>query len=251
MPQPQESTRSGTALIVRGIDFSYGRLQVLFDLGFDVTAGETLALLGANGAGKTTILRVVTGLERPQRGSVRLGGVDITSARAHRRAAMGIHMLPGGRGVFRSMTVQDNLEIAGYLYRRSPSEVSRRITGALEAFPVLKSRLGDLAGELSGGQQQILALARVLMHEPEILMIDELSLGLAPIVVEELLASIHTLKEAGQTMVIVEQSVNLALAIADRAVFIEKGRLRFEGNASELAGRDDLARTVFFSNQGQ
>ncbi len=233
------------ALQVNHVDFSYGNVQVLFDLSFEVYPGETLALLGTNGAGKSTALRVVTGLGTPQRGVVRLDGRTITFATPEQRAAMGIQMLPGGRGVFPSLTIGDNLRVGAYRYRRDPADVRRRIDRVVELFPALQGRLDERAGDLSGGQQQMLALARVLLHDPRILIIDELSLGLAPTVVADLLEHLETLRRAGQTMIIVEQSLNVALAIADRAVFLEKGQVRFEGPASELAERDDLARAVF------
>ncbi|MEM7286821.1 MAG: MFS transporter [Actinomycetota bacterium] len=238
------------ALQVNDIDFSYGRVQVLFDLAFEVKKGETLALLGTNGAGKSTILRVITGLNTPERGVVRMHGRTITFATPEQRAAMGIQMLPGGNGVFSDLTIRDNLVIGAYQYRSDPDDVERRIERVYELFPALGVREDARAGDLSGGQQQMLALARVMLHEPEILVIDELSLGLAPAVVQDLLATIDRLKEAGQTMIIVEQSLNVALAVADRAVFLEKGEVRFEGDAQELAERDDLARAVFLGTEG-
>jgi ABC-type branched-subunit amino acid transport system ATPase component len=163
---------------------------------------------------------------------------------------MGIQLLPGGRGVFSNLTVRDNFVVGAYAYRRDPDDVQRRIDRVLDLFPVLADRLNARAGALSGGQQQVLALARVMLHEPDVLIIDELSLGLAPTMVQSLLQSIDRLKKAGQTMVIVEQSLNVALAVADRAVFLEKGQVRFEGSARELAARDDLVRAVFLGPEG-
>ena len=238
------------AIQVADIDFSYGPVQVLFDLNFSVAKGETLALLGTNGAGKSTILRVITGLGTPQRGVIRLHGRTITYSTPERRTAMGIQMLPGGKGTFPNLTIGDNLRIGAYCYRHDQADVQRRIDRVVEIFPWLGDRLGDRAGDLSGGQQQVLALARVMLHEPEVLIIDELSLGLAPGVVQGLLENIEALKAAGQTMIIVEQSLNVALAVADRAVFLEKGQVRFEGPAQELMDRDDLARAVFLGSEG-
>lgn len=235
---------------VNNIDFSYGRVQVLFDMGFEVMPGETLALLGTNGAGKSTILRIITGLETPERGVVRMHGRTITFATPEQRAAMGIQMLPGGKGVFPAMSVRDNLVIGAYQYRQDQADVDLRIAKVFELFPALAGRQSEAAGDLSGGQQQMLALARVMLHEPEVLVIDELSLGLAPMVVQDLLATVDRFKAAGQTMIIVEQSLNVALAVADRAVFLEKGEVRFEGDAQELAERDDLARAVFLGTEG-
>ena len=146
------------------------------------------------------------------------------------------------------MSIRDNLEMAAYVYR-DRAEVERRINRALELFPQLVERLDDTAGDLSGGQQQMLGLAMALVHDPEILIIDELSLGLAPVVVQQLLEVVEELKARGQTMVIVEQSLNVALAIADRAIFMEKGQVKFEGPAEELLERDDLARAVFLGGE--
>jgi ABC-type branched-subunit amino acid transport system ATPase component/predicted MFS family arabinose efflux permease len=235
---------------LHGIDFSYGDVQILFDVSLEVARGETLALLGTNGAGKSTALGVITGLLTPERGVVRLNGRTVTFTAPEARARLGIQMLPGGSGVFRSMSVADNLLIGAHQYRRDPADVRRRIDRVYAMLPVLAERRHVTAGELSGGQQQMLALGRVLLHEPEVLLIDELSLGLAPSVVGSLLTIVEDLKSAGQTMIIVEQSLNVALAIADRAVFMEKGRVRFEGAASELAERDDLARAVFLGSGG-
>ena len=159
-------------------------------------------------------------------------------------------MLPGGKGIWPSMSIGDNLTIGAYNYRSDPADVARRTDRVLEMFPALADRLSERAGDLSGGQQQMLALARVMLHEPDLLIIDELSLGLAPTVVQELLEHIDTLRAAGQTMIIVEQSLNVALAVSDRAIFLEKGQVRFEGSAEELAARDDLARAVFLGKEG-
>ena len=238
------------AIQVADVDFSYGQVQVLFDLSFEVAKGETLALLGTNGAGKSTILRVITGLGTPQRGVVRMNGRTITYATPEQRARMGIQMLPGGKGTFPDLTIGDNLIVGAFRYRRDQADVQRRIDHVLEMFPALADRLDERASALSGGQQQMLALARVLLHEPEVLIIDELSLGLAPTIVQDLLVTIERLQAAGQTMIIVEQSLNVALAVADRAVFLEKGQVRFEGPAHELAERDDLARAVFLGSEG-
>ena len=239
------------ALAVSGVDFSYGHVQVLFGVDFHVDHGETLALLGTNGAGKSTVLRVVAGLGTPSQGSIRLNGRNITYTSPEQRSAMGLQLLPGGRGVFPTMTVAQNLEMGAYLMRHDPRLRQERTDRVLDLFPVLADRRRQLAGSLSGGQQQQLALARVMLHDPEVLIIDELSLGLAPIVVAELLDTLAHLKEqGGQTIVVVEQSLNVALQVADRAVFLEKGQVRFEGPAQDLAGRDDLARAVFLGREG-
>ena len=238
------------ALQVHNLDFAYGSVQVLFDVSFEVARGEVLALLGTNGAGKSTLLRAVSGLGIPDRGVVRLGGRTITYAEAEDRFAAGLVQLRGGAGVFEELTVADNLRASVLAAGLDEAEVEARSQHVLSLFPVLAERTGTAGREFSGGQQQMLALAMALMHEPEVLLIDELSLGLAPVVVQELLGVVERLREGGQTMVIVEQSLNVALAFADRAIFMEKGRIRFEGPAQELAERDDLARAVFLGGEG-
>ena len=233
------------------IDYSYGPIQVLFGVNIEVRRGETLALLGTNGAGKSTILRVISGLAIPERGVVRLKGQNITYVAPETRAArLGIMQLPGGKGVFPDLTIDQNLAVSARLNASSRAEVRTRVERVLALFPELAERRKQRANSLSGGQQQMLALARVLIHEPELLMIDELSLGLAPVVVERLLEVVEQLKARGQTMIIVEQSLNVALAIADRAIFLEKGEVRFEGDTQGLLERDDLARAVFFGTEG-
>jgi ABC-type branched-subunit amino acid transport system ATPase component len=225
-------------------------VQVLFDVNFEVHRGETLALLGTNGAGKSTILRVISGLEVPERGVVRLNGQNITYVTPEARARLGIIELPGGKGVFPNLTVAQNLAASARLLGKPGPETERRLAHVYELLPELEAHTDRLAARLSGGQQQMLALARVLLQDPDILLIDELSLGLAPIVVERLLAIVERLKSEGQTMVIVEQSLNVALSIADRAIFLDKGSVRFEGPARDLLERDDLVRAVFFGTEG-
>ena len=237
-------------LQVANVDFSYGSVQVLFDVNFEIFRGECVALLGTNGAGKSTILRVISGLEVPERGVVRLDGRNVTYVAPEQRVRLGIVSLPGGNGVFPGLTVGQNLAVSAWLGRGRTSDVRQHIEGVLELFPELEDRQKQPARSLSGGQQQMLALARVLMHRPEVLLIDELSLGLAPIVVQRMLQIVDELKARGQTMVIVEQSLNVALEICDRAIFLEKGEIKFEGAASELLARDDLARAVFFGTEG-
>ena len=249
----RKRTEDGEAppvLQVADVDFSYGPVQVLFDVNFEVRRGEVLALLGTNGAGKSTILRVVSGLGVPERGVIRLNGQNITYVTPEGRVKLGIVELPGGKGVFPTLTVGQNLSTSARLLKATPDELERRMTEVFELFPELDAHRRQLAASLSGGEQQMLALARVLLHKPEIVLIDELSLGLAPIVVQRMLAVVERLKAQGQTMVIVEQSLNVALAVADRAIFLEKGAVRFEGQAADLLARDDLVRAVFFGTEG-
>ncbi|HET6950702.1 MAG TPA: ATP-binding protein [Acidimicrobiales bacterium] len=238
------------AIQVSDVDFSYGPVQVLFGVGFEVQRGEVLALLGTNGAGKSTILRVIAGLGTPSRGVVRLHGTPITYVAPEQRVRYGVRLLPGGKGVFPQLTVRENLEVGAYVYRSDPADRARRIQRVLDLFGDLAGRLDQPAGSMSGGQQQMLALAITLLHDADVLLIDELSLGLSPIVVQQLLQVVEGLTREGMTIVVVEQSLNVALAMADRAVFLEKGQVRFEGRAEELAGRHDLVRAVFLGPDG-
>lgn len=231
------------ALELRGVDFSYGKVQVLFGVDLAVGRGETFALLGSNGAGKSTLLRVVSGLNRPDRGAVMLNGVPITATIAEQRVRLGIVQLIGGEATFPTMSVVENLRAGAYRYPRKESKA--RVDRALELFPMLADRRAALARDLSGGQQHMLALAIALMHDPEVLLIDELSLGLAPVVVQQVLDVVRDLKARNMTMILVEQSVDLALGIADRVVVMEKGEIRFAGTADDLASRDDLVRSAF------
>jgi len=246
----QETPARVPALQVADVDYSYGAVQVLFDVGFEVHRGEVLALLGTNGAGKSTILRAIAGLGTPARGVVRLHGRNITYTTPEQRARLGIRILLGGKGVFPAMTVNENLEMAAFVYRHDDADFQRRLERAYDLFPALASRRRELASSLSGGQQQMLALAMTLLHDPDVLAIDELSLGLAPLVVQELLVVVERLRSEGMTIILVEQSLNVALSVADRAVFLEKGQVRFSGPAAELAERDDLARAVFLGTEG-
>ena len=236
-------------LQVRNVDVSYGNLQVLFDVNFEVRRGEVLALLGTNGAGKSTILKAIAGLVMPDRGVIRMNGQTITLVDPQYRASMGLVQIAGGEAVFPSMSVAENLAI----WSRQIDDSGRRkerLALVYETFPILDQRRDQRAGSLSGGQQQMLALGKAVMLDPKLLCIDELSLGLAPVVVQDLLVVVENLKRQGITMVIVEQSVNVALSIADRAVFMERGQVRFEGPAQDLLERDDLLRAVFLSGEG-
>lgn len=233
------------ALQVRGLDVSYGDRQVLFGVDLTLGSGEVLALLGTNGAGKSTLLRAISGLSPADRGRVAHHGRDVTAVDVAARVALGIVQVPGGRAVFREMSVLDNLLAGCHLFAWSRDRVQARIGEVLGLFPRLGERLDQAAGTLSGGEQQMLALGKALVLEPDVLLVDELSLGLAPVVVQELLDVVRGLRERGTTMVIVEQSVNVALSIADRAVWMEKGRISWSGPAAALLDRADLVRAVF------
>jgi ABC-type branched-subunit amino acid transport system ATPase component/predicted MFS family arabinose efflux permease len=241
---------SDEVLQIRNLDFSYGPVQVLFDVDMVVRRGEVLALLGTNGAGKSTVLRAISGLALPERGVIRFLGRTITFTDATERVRRGIVQVPGGKAVFPSLTVRENLLAGAHTFIWDAKRLETKSAEVLELFPRLLERLDQPAGTLSGGEQQMLALAKALLLDPEILLIDELSLGLAPVMVQEILKTIDVLKERGITMVVVEQSLNVALSISDRAVFMEKGRVRFEGSAAELMERDDLARAVFLGGEG-
>ncbi|HVT78662.1 MAG TPA: ABC transporter ATP-binding protein [Acidimicrobiales bacterium] len=236
-----------TALLsVDDVAFSYGPLPVLFGVSMHVDAGERVTLLGTNGAGKSTLLKIVAGLEAPRSGRVVFDGEDITAWSPARRVASGLTLVAGGRATFPTLTVNENVRIGAYGFRRDRSLVDARVAAALDYFPALKPLLDRAAGLLSGGEQQMMALARALVSSPRLLLIDELSLGLAPVVLGDLLRVVDDLAASGTTMVIVEQSLNVAMGIADRAYFMEKGEIRFEGATEELARRDDIARSVFF-----
>jgi ABC-type branched-subunit amino acid transport system ATPase component len=233
-------------LEVDGIDFSYGPLQVLFDASIHVDEGERVGLLGTNGAGKSTLLRVVGGLVKPSRGVVRFDGKDITGLDPDQRVELGIVQVGGGRATFPTLTVAENICLGGYRFMKDKARVERNLDEALETFPTLRRRLDQQAGTLSGGEQQMMALARAVVAEPQLLVIDELSLGLAPVVMQEIMRMIDALADRGMPMLIVEQSINVALTIAQRAYFMERGAVRFSGATSELLERDDLVRSVFF-----
>jgi ABC-type branched-subunit amino acid transport system ATPase component/ABC-type branched-subunit amino acid transport system permease subunit len=249
-PSPSEASSHGTLdedalLRVRGLDVAYDNVQVLFGVDFDVREGEILALLGTNGAGKSTLLRAVSGLVAPRSGTITFEGEDVTGIGAVRLATGGIVQMPGGKGVFPTLTVAENLKAAAWLYHGDSAHVASATADVLERFPVLAERSGEMAGNLSGGEQQMLALGMSFIMKPKLLMIDELSLGLAPATIELLLGIVRAIHDQGTTIVLVEQSINVALTLADRAYFMEKGEVRFSGSTDELLERDDILRAVF------
>jgi ABC-type branched-subunit amino acid transport system ATPase component/sugar phosphate permease len=237
-------------LAARGVNFSYGQLQVLFDVNFTIDDGEMVALLGVNGAGKSTLLKVISGIGLPTAGSVRYRGQEITYLDAERRLRLGITQIPGGRAVFGPMTVVENLRSYGYTMTEERGSVDRAIERSFAAFPRLHERRNSLASTLSGGEQQMLGLSKALMLRPRLLLIDELSLGLAPVIVGQLLDLVRQINADGTAVVLVEQSVNIALNLVDHAYFMEKGEMRFDGRADELLARDDLLRAVFLHGAG-
>ncbi|MEQ1785623.1 MAG: MFS transporter [Acidimicrobiales bacterium] len=231
-------------LLVRNLDVGYDGVQVLFNVDLEIDEGEVVALLGTNGAGKSTLLKAIAGVVQADAGAVVFDGRDATYAPPHEIAARGIVLVPGGQGVFPSLTVEENLRLAGWL-EHDRDERAARVEGALTQFPALRSRLSEPAANLSGGQQQMLTISMALLSRPRLLMIDELSLGLAPSVVAELLTAVQALKAQGTTVILVEQSVNVALTVADTAYFMEKGEIRFHGPTAELLDRPDVFRSVF------
>ncbi len=238
-------------LIARELEVGYDGVQVLFGVDMEILEGEIVALLGTNGAGKSTLLRAICGVIEADRGAVVFDGIDITHAPPYEIAARGVVQVPGGAGVFPSLTVDENLRLAGWLRRKDdPEGTEVAMARAIEHFPILGRRGHEPAGDLSGGQQQMLALGMALIAQPKLLMIDELSLGLAPVVVERLLPLVREIRDDGATVILVEQSVNLALTVADRAYFMEKGEIRFEGPAADLLDRPDLLRSVFLEGAG-
>jgi ABC-type branched-subunit amino acid transport system ATPase component len=228
-----------------GVDFSYGELQVLFDVDFTVDDGELVALLGTNGAGKSTLLKAISGIGLPSAGSVRFRGADITYLDAERRVGLGITQIPGGRAVFGPLSVVENLRLFGYTLGRDKAAVDRAIDTSFAAFPRLGERRNQKAASLSGGEQQMLGLSKAFLLEPRLLLIDELSLGLAPVIVGQLLEMVKAINASGTAVVLVEQSVNIALTLADHAYFMEKGEMRFDGPSRDLLARTDLLRAVF------
>jgi branched-chain amino acid transport system ATP-binding protein len=232
-------------LVCRGVTVHYGQVQVLFGVDFDVEEGEMVALLGTNGAGKSTLLKAISGTVLPSNGAILLDGRDITRAGPVMTSELGIVQMPGGRSVFPTLTVKENLEVATWLYKGDRKEANAATEKVLDLFPILRQKLGDEAGNLSGGQQQMLGLAQAFICRPRLLMIDELSLGLAPSIVQQLLDIVRAIHAQGTTVVLVEQSVNVALSLCERAIFLEKGEVRFEGRTEDLLEREDVLRSVF------
>jgi branched-chain amino acid transport system ATP-binding protein len=228
-------------LSVEGLEAGYGEVQVLWGLSLQARRGELTAIVGANGAGKTTTLRAVAGTVTPWGGRVMLDGEDVTRVPSHIKAARGLALVPEGRQLFSMMSVAENLELGAFSPRSSRS-YAERLDQVFALFPRLAERARQRAGTLSGGEQQMVAIARGLMSDPQILIIDELSLGLAPVVVYQLLATLKQLKQNGLTILLVEQNVHLALAVSDYAYVVAEGRIFTEGLPAELTANPEIRR---------
>ena len=239
------ATGAQALLVCRGVEVAYDQVQVLFGVDLEVHAGECVALLGTNGAGKSTLLRAISGTHDPSGGVIFFDGRDITHADANQTATLGIAQVPGGKAVFPTLTVGEHLRAAGWLYRGDKAYLTQAVREVYATFPRLKEREHQLAGDLSGGEQQMLGLGMAFIAKPKLLMIDELSLGLAPAIVEQLLKILRRIQDSGTAIVLVEQSVNVALTVAERAYFLEKGEVRFSGPTADLLARPDVLRSVF------
>jgi branched-chain amino acid transport system ATP-binding protein len=226
-------------LQVQGIDVFYGDVQVLYGLSLEVHEGEIVALLGPNGAGKTTTLRAISGLRPPRSGEILFRGRSLVRMPAAARAELGIALVPEGRELWAQLTVRENLELGAY-HPRVRAHAARNLERVLALFPRLGERSGQLAGSLSGGEQQMCAIGRALMAEPTFLMLDEPSLGLAPVLVEQVMRTIAELHATGITVLLVEQNLRKALEIARRGTVIETGRVRLEGTSAELSGNPEI-----------
>jgi branched-chain amino acid transport system ATP-binding protein len=228
-------------LELRQLSAGYGQVQILWDIGLTLEPGRLTSLVGGNGAGKTTLLRAVMGTIKPWAGSITLAGATITGMPPYAKAARGLALVPEGRQLFPRMTVLENLEM-GAENPRAQKRLAPNLERVYAMFPRLKERVGQRAGTLSGGEQQMLAIARGLMAEPEILMIDELSLGLAPVLVLSLFESLLRLKSEGLTMLLVEQNVRMALTVSDYAYVLAEGRIAFEGAARDVAENSEVKK---------
>ncbi len=229
-------------LQVRGLCARYGPVQVLHGVDLEVEAGELVALVGANGAGKTTLLHCLSGLHRPSGGSIRLDGIDISRLAPHRIVAAGIGQVPEGRQVFAPLSVEDNLRLGGYVQRRDPVWLGQRLRYVYDLFPILEERRAQSAGTLSGGQQQMLAIGRALLGRPRLLLLDEPSMGLAPLLVEEILRVVGELNHQGVTILLVEQNARAALALAQRGYVLETGRVALAAAAPTLLADEGVKR---------
>ena len=228
-------------LEIKDLEVYYGMIQAIKGVSFEVNQGEVIALIGANGAGKTTILHTITGLLSPKKGSVLFEGTDITKVPAHKIVSMGMAHVPEGRRVFSELSVLENLKMGAYT-RKNKAEVEEALQGVYKRFPRLEERKNQMAGTLSGGEQQMLAMGRALMSKPKIILMDEPSMGLSPILVNEIFDIIQAVSKSGTTVLLVEQNAKKALSIADRAYVLETGNITLEGNAKDLLKNDSVKK---------
>lgn len=228
-------------LKIKDLEVYYGMIQAIKGVSFDVNEGEVIALIGANGAGKTTILHTITGLINAQKGSVWFEGKDITKVPAHKIVSMGMAHVPEGRRVFANLTVLQNLKMGAYT-RKDKTEIEQTLDSIYKRFPRLMERQNQLAGTLSGGEQQMLAMGRALMSHPKIILMDEPSMGLSPIFVNEIFDIIKSVSASGTTVLLVEQNAKKALSIADRAYVLETGKIVLSGKASDLLNNDSIKK---------
>ncbi|MBM6803196.1 ABC transporter ATP-binding protein [Mediterraneibacter glycyrrhizinilyticus] len=228
-------------LEVKDLEVYYGVIQAIKGISFEVNKGEVIALIGANGAGKTTTLHTITGLISPKKGHVIFEGKDITKVPAHKIVSMGMAHVPEGRRVFAELSVYENLRMGAYT-RKDKSEIEESLANVYKRFPRLEERKNQMAGTLSGGEQQMLAMGRALMSNPKIILMDEPSMGLSPILVNEIFDIIRAVSESGTTVLLVEQNAKKALAIADRAYVLETGKIVLEGNAKDLLEDDSIKK---------
>ena len=231
-------------LKLESVQIAYGAIQAIKGVSLEVRSGEVVTIIGANGAGKSTLLKGIVGLEPLQGGRIQFDGQDITAVPAHRRVGLGVALSPEGRGVFPDQTVRENLLLGAYSRRSNDARTEALIEREFERFPRLKERAGQYAGTLSGGEQQMLAISRALMSEPRLLLLDEPSLGLAPLIIADIFRSIRELREAGLTILLVEQMANQALGVADRAYVLETGQVTLEGTGQDLR-RDPKVRAAY------
>jgi branched-chain amino acid transport system ATP-binding protein len=228
-------------LELRGIDAGYGGFQALFGVSMNVNAGEAVAVIGANGAGKTTLLRVISGLLAPTAGAMTMEGVDLVALPSHKIIETGIAHVPEGRRLFPRLSVEDNLRMGAYI-SAARARFSERLDYVYSLFPRLKERHGQLAGTLSGGEQQMCAIARTLMSGPKLVLLDEPSMGLAPVIVAQVFDLVRRIRSEGYTVLIVEQNVAQVLKVADRAYLLEVGRIQASGSAAELSASDEVRK---------
>jgi branched-chain amino acid transport system ATP-binding protein len=233
-------------LIVRGLRSGYGKIEVLHELTLAVEQGQIVALIGANGAGKTTLLKTISGLIRPAAGEIEFAGTSIARRPAHDIVALGLSHVPEGRAILKRMSVLDNLRMGAYV--RADGEVGRDIAEALGRFPVLAERRNQMAGALSGGEQQMLAIARALVARPRLLLLDEPSLGLAPKLVTRIFLTLRELRQEGKTILLVEQNARLALQIADQGHVMERGKIVITGSGRALLEMPEVQRTYLGQN---